>query len=225
MSDPRGRARAPVAAGRVLGVREADVGQGLLRRRRRRRAPAPTSPARAALRTRRTSPPLCRLARGAEDAARRGRSWSTHFRPKPARAPRVALAILEHALVMGGRHPQTSQVRRRSTPGTAPCWTQPVRGGAAPLARFVDELLLSVAARRDARNLNPNAVGLADDHSTAKDVPFFSRKERFSRRATSRRRHPLRLRPRCRLRVRVAFERRSRLAIAFCSRKAKGRNA
>jgi len=40
-----------------------------------------------------------------------------------------------------------------------------VREGAAPLARFVDELLLSVAARRDAR---PNAAGFADDHSTAK---------------------------------------------------------
>ena len=37
--------------------------------------------------------------------------------------------------------------------------------GAAPLARFVDELLLSVAARRDARR---NAAGFADDHSTAK---------------------------------------------------------
>ena len=56
-----------------------------------------------------------------------------------------------------------------------------VRGGAAPLARFVDELLLSVAARRDARNLNPNAVGLADDHSTAKDVPFFFREKKGSR--------------------------------------------
>ena len=40
-----------------------------------------------------------------------------------------------------------------------------VREGAAPLARFVDELLLSVAARRDARR---NAEGFADDHSTAK---------------------------------------------------------
>ena len=40
-----------------------------------------------------------------------------------------------------------------------------VREGAAPLARFVDELLLSVAARRDARR---NAAGFADDHSTAK---------------------------------------------------------
>ena len=183
VSDPRGPALALLWPLDRLGVREADA---------ERFAAATAAAARAG--------PDVSAARGSEDVsedvsasfavsheaqsplrdeADRG---ARILKPKPAPSDRGWLWHLERA-----RARVASDADGPAADGVA-TWhgavlDSSVRGGAAPLARFVDELLLSVAARRDARNLNPNAVGLADDHSTAKerDVPFFFREKKGSR--------------------------------------------
>ena len=181
VSDPRGPALALLWPLDRLGVRGRR--RPPRRRRRRRRAPAPTSARRAARRpSLRTSPP-----RSPSRTRRRARcetgliaSTPGHQNPLRAIAGGCGTSTRARARVAsdaGGRRRRRRHLARRRA------GLQRSRG-AAPLARFVDELLLSVAARRDARGLNPNAVGHAgDEQSCARHVPFFFAKRRFSRRA------------------------------------------